>query len=180
MAQNRPPPAYQEFAAAMLASIHFRMLSPAERGLLWTMRMECWVNHALPKCPAQLARVLGFPEDVVAAGLPMLANFFNEDDGLLICPELENYRAHLAGIRAKQAAGGKEGAAKTNGKRKPVKTSAVEGIHEESGNSRVTRSLTRNSLVHSSLVQLNKTQSLEGVDSSDPWLGDYERASNGV
>lgn len=163
----------------MLASIHFRMLSPAERGLLWTMRMECWVNHALPKCPAQLAKVLGFPEHVVAAGLPMLMPFFAEESGLLVCPELENYRAHLAGIRAKQAAGGKEGAAKTNGKRKPIKTPTAEGIHEESCNPRVTRSLTRDSLVHSNSVQPIKNQSLEGGDSSDAWLGDYERASSG-
>lgn len=179
MAQNRPPPAYQEFAAAMLANIHFRMLSPAERGLLYTMRMECWVNHALPKCPAQLAKVLGFPENVVAAGMPTLMSFFVEESGLLVCPELENYRAHLAGIRAKQAAGGKEGAAKTNGKRKPSKTPAAESIQGDSGNSRVTRGSSRVSLIQSNPVQLNPTQSVEKGITSDEWLSDYERASNG-
>ena len=164
----------------MLASIHFRMLSPAERGLLFTMRLECWVNHGLPKYPAQLAKVLGFPEDVVTAGLPSLMSFFAEESGLLVCPELENYRAHLAGIRAKQAAGGKEGAAKTNGKRKPSKTTAAEGIQGDSGNSRVTRRSSCESLVQPNPVQPNKTQPSEKGVSPDEWLGDYERASNGA
>lgn len=59
MSQNRPPPAYQEYAASMIADQRFRAMSLAERGLLYTMRIECWVNHSLPKTPEKLAKVLG-------------------------------------------------------------------------------------------------------------------------
>ncbi|MDD2775937.1 MAG: hypothetical protein PHU06_08275 [Gallionella sp.] len=38
MTQNREPPAYQEYAATMLANKNFRLMSLEERGLFFTMR----------------------------------------------------------------------------------------------------------------------------------------------
>ena len=49
MAQNRTPPAYQEYAASVIANGDYRVLSLAERGLLYTLKLECWVNHRVPK-----------------------------------------------------------------------------------------------------------------------------------
>ena len=48
MAQNREPPAFQEYAAAMMAKTDYRLMSLAGRGLLYTMRLECWVNLTCP------------------------------------------------------------------------------------------------------------------------------------
>lgn len=59
MAQHRDPPAYQEYAASMMARTEYRVLSLEGRGLLYTLRNECWVNGQLPADPATLARVLG-------------------------------------------------------------------------------------------------------------------------
>ena len=61
--------------------------------------------------------------------------FFAETaEGQIISPELEDYRAHLAGIRVKQSDGGKNGAAKTNGKNKSSETIADKGFQGDSGN----------------------------------------------
>ena len=46
--QNRKPPAYQEYAATILAQLPFRAMNLQDRGLLFTMRLECWVNTRLP------------------------------------------------------------------------------------------------------------------------------------
>lgn len=186
MSQNRPPPAYQEFAAQMLADIRFRMLSPAERGLLWTMRLECWVNHGLPSGAAQLAKVLGFSQSEMEAALPSVMPFFRIENGLLVCPELEDYRAYLATIRSKQSEGGKQSAASKKGKHKSPENKAEQGVQGGAGNLQATtKSLAGNlqvlSSVQSSSDQPNKTQPSVSGDQfdSDPWLSDYDKASNG-
>lgn len=114
MAQNRKPPAYQEYAAAMMARIEYRTMSLAERGLLYTLRQECWVNHFVPENPAMLAKLLGFDAADVASALPAVLPFFAIKDGMISCPELEDYRNHINDIRLRQSAGGKKGAALTN------------------------------------------------------------------
>ena len=61
MAQNRKPPAYQEYASTMLANISFRSMNMEARGLLHTMRLECWANYELPSDLELLSSVLGKP-----------------------------------------------------------------------------------------------------------------------
>ena len=133
-------PAYQEYAANMLADIDFRSLDLAARGLLYTLRLECWVNVRMPSCPALLAKVLGLPENEVARGLKGLSPFFNDDAGMLYCKSLEGYRAAQSERRARQSAGGKKGAETTNKKwtpsdaprpgTKPVPTQSAELIND--------------------------------------------------
>ena len=191
MAQNRPPPSFQEYANNWLANRHYRLATLAERGLLQTMRYECWVNHSLPSDPATLARVIGFTSEEVSRALPAVMPFFAETaEGQIISPELEDYRAHLAGIRVKQSDGGKNGAAKTNGKKKSSETIADKGFQGDSGNpagkSRVEPRVS--STVQSSTVQSSQTQSLKKgiVLVDDPFVSayeqtesSYEKASNG-
>lgn len=181
MAQNREPPAFQEYASSILANRHFRVLSLAERGLWHTIRLECWVNHSVPSDPATLARVIGFNTDEVRNGLPSLMPFFTESNGSLFCPELDDYRAHLEGQKQKQREGGKKGAEKTNARFKTDKSKAAQGFDVDPGKPQVTRELPRESLVKSSSVQFSKAQPPERDVSPavDPWLSDYEKASNG-
>ena len=131
--QNREPPAFQEYAAAMLAKRDFQLLSLAERGLLYNMRLECWVNHNLPESPGAIAKILGFDRGEVEACLPAVMPFFVIKGGLIVCPELEDYRAHLARIRKAQSVGGKDGADKTNEKRQRLAAGNSPG--NSSGNS---------------------------------------------
>lgn len=72
MAQNRDAPAYQEYAASVMAKTQYRVLSLSERGLLYTLKLECWVNREMPSDPATLARVLGFDAADVARALPQV------------------------------------------------------------------------------------------------------------
>lgn len=180
--QNRPAPAYQEYAAAMMASTSYRVLGLAERGLLYSMRLECWVNQSLPENPATLAKILGFDPAEVAAALPAVMLFFRKENGFITSPELDDYRRHLEAIRAKQSDGGKQSAANKKGKSKPSESKATQAP----GNGQVTsKSLAGQVQVLSSVqtnpAQPSQKQSLEkGLpDEYIPWATDYEKASNG-
>lgn len=116
MSQNRRPPAYQEYPAEILARIEFRAMTLTERGLLYTLRLECWVNHALPADPVTLAKILGLDRAEVEGALPAIMEFFAIENGKIVCPELENYREHIKEIRERQSAGGKKGAATAHSK----------------------------------------------------------------
>jgi hypothetical protein len=170
MAQNRPPPAFQEYAANMMARTEYRVLSLMERGLLMTIRLECWVNIRMPADPSNLSKVLGVPLEQVKEALPAIAPFLKVMDGYLICPELEDYREYLNGIRDKKSQGGKLGAKMTNARRQSADSSENENRRAESGNLRVTR----DSLVQPKLAQLSKTQSLVSGDVDQEWVVAYE------
>jgi hypothetical protein len=182
MDQKREPPSYQEYPAAILSNIQFRTMSLEERGLLYTMRLECWVNKSLPAEPATLARVLGYGRELIDNVLPLVlsAPFFDVVDSKIICPELENYRAYLDERKAKQSAGGKRGADIANAKRPKPKSRISKGSEgTPAGTPQPTRRGEVESLVQYNPVQTSKTQPLEHAGITDPWVADYERASNG-
>jgi len=75
----RDAPAFQEYAAAMLANSRYRLMSLAERGLLDTLRRECWVNRGMPAKPATLAKMLGFDSaEIDAAPVSLLQDKLRE------------------------------------------------------------------------------------------------------
>jgi len=179
MSQNREPPAYQEYASNILAKFDFRHLSLAERGLLYTLKLECWVNVALPADPEKLSRSLGLPVDQLNDALPALASFFSVDSNTIRCPELENYRRDLAERRAKQSAGGRKGARKVNSEKSGAAAhiehptiSSQSQIRQQS-NPQVPRQGTYESLDKTSLDQLSQKKLTRGGDSTDPWIRDY-------
>ena len=125
MAQNRPAPCYQEYSASMLANVNFRQMPLAARGLLYTLRLECWENHQLPADSKKLSSVLRFDEAEIIAAMQWLDLFFQTNDGWITSPDLEDYRTHLAGQRKAQSVGGKKGAAKTNAGKSQVARESV-------------------------------------------------------
>jgi hypothetical protein len=154
MAQNRKPPAFQEYAATFLASKEFRLMSLEERGLLMTMRFECWENKNVPASPAELAAYLGL-KNSNAPLTSRVMSFFVEQGTTLVCPELEDYRQYLKERREKQSNGGKQGAKKTNA-------------------FRLTQQGTRDSLVELNSNKFNQEQSLEKEVIDDEFVRDYE------
>jgi len=58
----RPAPAYQEYAADLLADQRYRLMTLAERGLWDTLRKECWVNNKVPSSLPVLAKLLSQDE----------------------------------------------------------------------------------------------------------------------
>lgn len=166
MAQNRKPPAFQEYAATILSSKAFRVMSLSQRGLLFTMRLECWVNQAVPSLSNELARYLGVGHQELTEALSReVISFFNDSGSLYTCPELEDYRQHLNEQREKQSAGGKKGAAKTNKKWEGAESGKLQVACE--------------SLVQSSSEQLSSNHTLESDYVNDEFVKEYEGASNG-
>lgn len=107
-------PAYLEYASDMLANRNYRTMSLPERGLLDTLRRECWVSGSVPAYPPDMARVLGFAAaEIEAAYTPRVQAFFELSGGDLVAPDLERYRAELAGRKARMAEGGRIGGRKT-------------------------------------------------------------------
>jgi hypothetical protein len=180
MAQQRDAPAFQEYAASMMARTDYRAMSLLARGLLYTLRLECWVNSSVPAEPALLAKVLGYPLDQVSTGLAEVAPFFKAEGSKLRCPELDDYRRHLEERRQRQADGGRIGAAKTNGSRRtPSATSpASTPPTNPPGRTRVSRG----SSVKNSANQQSQGQAGQGNDECDSFVrdyNDYERATRG-
>ena len=173
MAQNREPPAFQEYAASMMARTDYRLMSLAGRGLLYSMRLECWVNRRLPADAARLARVLGFDVEEVEALVLEVRPFFATDGDGLYCPELEDYRSHVNDRRQRQSEGGKQTAAKHKAKRQQAPT--------EGGSGYLPANLQGacSSLVQSSKAQPSSIQVLSEEPLSDEWVRDYDKASNG-
>lgn len=173
--QNREPPAFQEYASAILADQRYRLMTLAERGLLFTMRLECWVNRKIPSNAAELAKVLGFEAGEVRAALSdRVKSFFAEDGGFFTSPELNNYRQHLDERKAKQSEGGKKGSAVANEKRKLGDATTPPAT--QSSNSQDTRRGEVESLVQQSKAQQSPNQSIQnGFPVTDSWLADYEQ-----
>lgn len=179
MSQNRNAPAYQEYAATILAQIPFRTMTLQDRGLLYTMRLECWVNVRLPYDHNDLAKILGVEVAAVAGSLAAVMPFFKIIDGFVISPELENYRTHLSEIRIKQSQGGKAGSAITNRKRhSQAETKYEEVSSTPSSTSRFARQDSRVSLVQLSPKKPSLNQFSEKVILTNPPIAEDEAAGS--
>lgn len=158
----------------MMAKTQFRVLSLQERGLLYTLRLECWVNHRLPADASTLARVLRFDAAEVEGALPQVLPFFTIDGSEITCPELDNYRAHLDGRREKLSEAGKRGAAKTN-QRHAETDAATPTANPQPGRG----PLVKPSQAQHSLDKQSKVSVLNGEALDGEWVSDYARASRG-
>ena len=119
---QRPPPAYQQYAASRLADRNFKSMTAIERGVLHTTELECWANTCVPANPSDLARVLGLEVAEVQAGLSeRVMVHFQVCGDVLVHPELEAYRAMLTKRKAAMSAGGKQTAATINKRREAVR-----------------------------------------------------------
>jgi len=120
--QNRDAPAYQEYAANIMAKVEYRSMSLAERGLLYTLRHECWVNDVMPADPARLAKVLGYAVAEIEQCLLAVSAFFVEAEGFISSPDLDSYKTHLADRQKRMSEGGRNGglkSAKNRGGKQP-------------------------------------------------------------
>jgi hypothetical protein len=181
LTQGRKPPAYQEYAANILANRDIRLMSLAERGLFYTLRLEFWQNGSVPCAVTELAKYLGFESNETQTLLTeRVMSFFYEEEGSLFCTELENYRKYLVAKREKQVKGGEKGAAITNAKKNNTEK-FTDGSDKSklSSNPQLPRRVSVDSLVKQSLIQHNKNQSLDN-GLNDPWVNDYNNAEMSI
>ena len=155
---------------ASAAKTQYRVLSLSERGLLYTLKLECWVNREMPSDPATLARVLGFDAADVAAALPQVLPFFAIEGPALTCPELDDYRAHIDG-RREALRSWQKGAAKQQAPRNG-------GGHPDSHPATWTRPLSQSFQSSKAKPSSNKLNTcLDGKPSDTAWLNEYEQHS---
>ena len=157
MYEKRTPPAYQEYAATMLAKFEFRALSLEQRGLLYTLRLECRENKSLPRDANILTKVLGQP--VSESALKAIQPFFKFEDNSITSPELDNYQLVLDERREKQRKGGQKGAKRTNSRTNTVSST------KSASNPRVPRRDTGESFVKSKPRKQSQNQHTEGKSS---------------
>jgi len=107
----RNPPAFQCYASDLLADENFKLASLTERGLAFTMFLQCWVSDSVPADQIELAKVLGLSLGDIEAGLtPRVQRFFEGIGGRLVRRELAEQKAAMMDRRKEQSLGGKKGA----------------------------------------------------------------------
>jgi hypothetical protein len=144
-------------------------MSFSERGLMDTMRRECWVNGSIPKEPAELAAYLGKNTDEINANLSIkVLSFFRESNDQLVCPELDSYRAGLEEKSKRMSDGGKRGGQATQNNRKLAKAT-LEAI---------VKPLSRDELNRSELSRDEKKSLGEGITVEEiaGWVADYDNS----
>lgn len=113
-AKHRPAPAFQEYAADMLANEYIKEMMLPELGLLFLMRLTCWVSGRVPSDPSRLAKRLAQPRDHVERCLTDSVLAFFESlpghPGFLHAPELTNYRKLLNERHEERSRSGRRGA----------------------------------------------------------------------
>lgn len=185
MVQHRKAPAYQEYAATMLANKSYRLMSLTERGLLYSLKLECWENIEIPADEYEMAKYLCCDQnELKQAFTTRVKSFFTINNEVLSCPELDDYRQHLEDRKAKQSEGGKKGAAKVNKKFKQAESPINASDESIAGSLQVPRRGTHEFLVKHSKAKYSQAQPLENSDISisknDEWVNDYDKASNGI
>lgn len=161
----RPAPAFQEYASDMLVNTSGMTLN--ERGLLTSMRWRCWTHHKIPITPELLAPLIGVPSDQIEESLTTAVMVFfqpsKEQQDMVFCPELEDYRIEMVAKRQSSRKNGAKGGRSTGERLSkalqrdaPV---ASELNREKSNKDEMSR------------VGLSRNKSQERKE----WLDDYER-----
>ncbi len=126
--QKRRPPAFQEYAADLLANAQYRMMNLDEKGLFHLLRNECWVNDRVPAKHHELSSYLGVKYEKITECLTeKVLGFFITENDYLICPELNRYREQLNERSKKLSSAGHAGGKKTqeNNRLKGATTKAL-------------------------------------------------------
>lgn len=167
LSQKRRAPAFQEYAADMLANTQYRLMSLEEKGLLHVLRNECWVNDRIPSKHDELARYLGLEVERISTCLSSrVMKFFIIENGSLTCPELDSYRASLNEKSNKLSAGGSKGGKRTQENIKNNKASLEATLKPLSRNE---ESEDEKKLVDLKSVDMNNPKQI-----TDPWVVEYD------
>ncbi|CAM3613187.1 hypothetical protein [Polynucleobacter brandtiae] len=167
-------PYYPLYAANIIASRPYRLMSLAERGLWISIYMECWVNGGVPSDFSEMAKILGFTEGEMQAFFTKYQTaFFIEVNGQFISTELEEYREGFELKREKQRAGGEKGAQIKKEKREEIRLpkGQPEGAPKGSLSHINLASIKSSSINSNQLVKKDVSK-----QSTSEWVSDYEDA----
>ena len=120
-------PYFPMYAANIIASRTYRLMSLAERGLWVTITMDCWINGGVPSNFKEMSKILGFSEEELKQYFSKYqTTFFHIENGQYISKELEEYRRGYLATREKQRLAGIESAQKKKDKQKQAKDIAAD------------------------------------------------------
>lgn len=168
-------PYFPLFAANILASRSFKLMTLEQRGLWITIQMECWVNGSVPSDMPSVSKYLGISLEEIERCLAQIQfAFLERKGGELISPELEGYRNKYLESRKKQSDGGKKGAEIKKAKNVALEQEKSQGVPE--------------GVPEGSLIQFNSNSvtstsinstSLLGKESisNEEWVNEYDKAS---
>jgi uncharacterized protein YdaU (DUF1376 family) len=107
---TKPVPYFPLYAANLIASRPYRLMSLSERGLWITIMMECWVNGSVPSNFSDMSKFLGVTNQELETCFSNIhSSFFEVEGDRLFSKELEEYRQGYMERREKQKEGGKLG-----------------------------------------------------------------------
>jgi hypothetical protein len=174
--QKRDAPAYQEYASDWLANRKWRLMSLGERGLLDTMRKECWVNRSVPSSVEEIAKIFNLQEAEVSECLTSIVlSFFTLKGANLICPELEAYREKLNERHNKLRQGGSNGGKATQKKRFEVLTT-LEARLEAGVKPLSKEEVRKEELKKEEVYQRGSSLTTQNSQEYQEWLDDWEKA----
>lgn len=152
------------------------MMSLAERGLLWSMRLYCWVNDSVPAEPDAMARVLGLPSEELRAALSeRVRGFFepaSDRPDRLICVALVRQMEKLMQRREAQVKSALDTAKKRRQKN-------FQALGDRDGNRSGDRDGLENRTAKSNSTQLGNTAPTSTPGNGgdhDEWLDEYSRS----
>lgn len=162
----RPAPAFQEYASDMLVNTSGMTLS--ERGLLTSMRWRCWTHQKIPRAPELLAPLIGVPSDQIEESLTAAVMVFfqtsKEQQDMVYCPELEDYRVEMTAKRQSSRKNGAKGGRST-GERLSKALQRDASAHSE-----INREKSKKDEM--SRIGLSRRKSQDHTE----WLTDYEQS----
>ena len=174
--KKRDAPAYQEYASDWLANRKWRLMSLGERGLLDTMRKECWVNRSIPSDILDIAKIFNLNETDVSNCLTSTVLSFFENEGCnLTCPELEAYRERLNERHKKLREGGSNGGKATQKKR--IEESITLETRLEAGVKPLSKEeLRKEELKKEEVYQRRSSLPYQFTQEHKEWVEDWEQA----
>lgn len=166
-------PYFPLYAANIMASRPYKLMSLGERGLWITITMECWVNGGVPSDHAEMGKILGFSKTEIENFFSTYQTaFFEKANGQFVSKELNEYRVGYEERREKQRLGGKKGAERK--KEKQVKGVEAKNLVQGQPQGQPIGSL---SYLNSNSVTSNQLINKEVLaQSNDEWLSAMENA----
>ncbi len=111
--QSRRPPAFQCYASDYIAQEEYALASLDERGLLFTLLNQCWVNDSVPADMAKLSKLLGISASELqsAYGNLIKKNLSGDPEASdrLSVPELLRQMSDMRARSAKWSESGRKG-----------------------------------------------------------------------
>lgn len=168
-------PYFPLYAANIMASRPYKLMSLGERGLWIGITLECWVNGGVPSDYMEMSKILGFSKvEIENFFSKYQMSFFQKVNDQLVSKELNEYRAGYEERREKQRLGGIKGAERK--KEKQIKVAEGEAFIEGEPKGRAVGSLSyfnSNSVNSSQLINKGLLD-----QSNDEWVRDYTLASD--